>query len=131
MSVITSNNYAGLGMNGVQSFFKAIDPLNTSDKDGFDTIHTIDDAFLEKIKSMETYEFGFSDMFKETFVKLIEQKKGEKLMITNDWLISWEDKRSQYLMNVVKALNEGLELQEAIDKVKKTLQDTEEVEVNV
>lgn len=107
ISIVSKDNFAVLGINGVSSFFEA---FGTTE---LDTVQIVDNQFVETIKKMETFEFGFTTKFKEKFLKVINDAFGQKILLVDKWLVSIEDADSQFCMDVVKKLNQGLSFEDA------------------
>lgn len=108
LSFITADNCASLGLNGVQSFIKA---TGTTE---WEPVQPINDEFIAIIEKMETYPFGFTKEFKAKFVKMIRDNLGRKCLISTQWIAGLQSPNAKYLMGVVKALNEGLHIAEAV-----------------
>ncbi len=107
MSIITKNNFAVLGINGVDSFFESVgSPL--------DAIQTVDHGFLEKVGQMKTFDFGFTEEIKQKFHALLSKSKGEKILLSDAWLISYEDEEAKNLMKFVELINNGHSIAEAL-----------------
>ena len=106
MSIITSDNFADLGINGVNSFFDQF-------SEELDALQTANEEFLSKLRQMKTHPYGFTEEYKAKFLPLFEAHKDEKVLITDDWLGDWSGKREQFLMTYVKLINSGLSSDEA------------------
>jgi hypothetical protein len=108
LTIITESGTANLGMTAVTYFFRAMET------DSLDSLQNITDDFKNRLESMQTdNNFGFTDEYKKSFLKLFEV--GKKCLITNDWALS-QDKKKFYL-NVIKKCNEGKTLTEALQEI--------------
>lgn len=100
MSIVTADNFAVLGINGIDSFFKAFGEKEMN------SIQIIDETFIEKLKAMETHLFGFTEVYKVKFLKLFEGKIGKKCYLSSQWLIGYDSPQSQNFMKFVKDLDD-------------------------
>lgn len=107
LTIITQDNYFSLGLNGVTSFFKALN------KEEIDPVQTLDDTFMMYLQSMKTHPYGFTADFKKKFLRLIAKAKDQKILITRDFISTYKSPRAQYLMRVVTLLNQGHTLETA------------------
>lgn len=121
MSIITSDNFAVLGINGVNSFFDQFG-------EELDALLTIDDEFINKLHQMKTYPYGFTEEYKAKFLPLFEAHKDEKVLITDDWLGDYDGKREQFLMTYVKLINSGLSSDEAKIKAREKIKEKSDVQ---
>lgn len=125
MSIIAKNEFAVLGINGVRSFFESLRHI-LDENDSYDAVQILDEKFLESIRSMETFPYGFTEEYKAKFVHLLEKHLNEKILITDDWLSCWKGKKEQSLMKFVGFLNDGLSFDTAKQKV---IEESKEVSI--
>lgn len=84
----------------------------------WDAVHEINDDFLAIIEKMQTYPYGFTQEFKAKFLTMIRKNKGQKCLISANWIISPLSPNGVYLRKIVGLLNEGLTLEAAKIKLK-------------
>lgn len=116
LSIVTEENWASLGINGVMSLMKV---MKTTE---FDSIQSIDANFIEKLQRMETYPFGFTDDYKVEFMKLFTNQLGKKCLITSERVSRSNQARAQKHMDVIKLINQGFSLEEAQAEINQPLQ---------
>lgn len=107
ITFISKDNISFIGINGVASFFEAIEQKE------FSCVQTIDDTFLAIIDKMKTFEYGFTKEFKEKFFYYLSKKKGEIIYLKDDLFITNDCPMGQYFKAFVKLLNEGKSFEEA------------------
>jgi len=115
MTITMANSYVSLGINGVESFFKQFSPSTNEETAELDAVQTIDDAFLEKARAMETHLFGFTQEYKAKMLEVFEKHKGKKCYISNDWFVSDKNPKAQATMRFVTALDEGKTFEQATE----------------
>ena len=115
LTLITQDNYFSLGLNGISSLFKAIG------QEELDSVQALDQPFMQALCRMKTHPYGFTADFKKKFLATIGKSQGQKILITHDWLTSYESPRAQYLMRIVAFLNQGHTLDQAQDHLKNQL----------
>ncbi|MFN3378630.1 MAG: hypothetical protein ACK41O_04195 [Runella zeae] len=107
LSVITQSQFTTLGANGLVSF------IETGCTDKINTIQHIDDDFLQLAEAMKTYPYGFTVEMKAEFLALLQAHKGQKCLITTNWIYKRSSPKSDYLMRIVEKINKGEPLSEA------------------
>ena len=107
LSIITQSQFITLGANGLASFIE----IGCTDK--INTIQRIDDDFLQRVEAMKTYPYGFTVEMKAEFWALLQAYKGQKCLITTNWMLKRASSKSEYLMRIVEKLNQGETLTEA------------------
>lgn len=116
ISIVAKNEFAVLGINGVQSFFESAKHLLNAD-DTYDAVQLLDQKLMSAMQKMETFEHGFTEEYKAKFLQIFEKHLNEHILISSDWLGDWNGKKEQNLMKFVGFLNDGFSFEEAKNKV--------------
>lgn len=116
LTITTQNAIYSLGTNAVASLFEQI-PNNE-----FDAVQLINTDLLALISRMKTHPVGFTDDYKTRLLNGLEAEAGKHCLITDDWVQSSNEIRAKHLMGVVKGINQGLTIGEAIVQSKGKLQ---------
>lgn len=99
ISIVTQDNFAVLGLNGISSFISQFGEIET------DQVFDISEEFIEKLNKMKTHEYGFTEEYKVKFVNLFIEQKDKKCLISSKWLLHYQSPEAQELMKKVAELN--------------------------
>ena len=110
LSIITQDNFATLGANGLASFIEA------GGTDKINSIQRIDDDFLKLAEAMRVSPYGFTEEFKVQLLALLQAHKGQQCLVTTHWILKRSSPKSDYLMKIVEKINKGEPLTEAEEK---------------
>lgn len=113
MEVVTHDRMISLGFLAKNLFVKHV---LVPDEDGksFDTLQTVCEDTLEKIKSMPL-EGGFTQKIKDGAIDAFSRMKvGDKFLCLDAWVTDYKSEEAKLYWKVQELCNEGILLQDAL-----------------
>ncbi|MDD3465590.1 MAG: hypothetical protein PHE67_00455 [Campylobacterales bacterium] len=114
LTVTTPTKMISLGFLAKDMFLKTV--LKPDENGQYDPVQSYDNEMFEKAATLPL-EGGFTERIKNGLLEALgELKEGEKFLCSGHWIIDFKSKQAKYLWEVVRLLNDGVNL----DKAQKT-----------